>query len=92
MQNSLKYVLFVDLGHSKLSLTTVAFTKERVAIVCQHNERNLGCRDMDYLVLQLYREVFRKQSNGLDVQQNKKAFIKLLEAIEKQRKVLSANS
>ena len=47
---------------------------------------------MDYLVLQFYREVFRKQSNGLDVQQNKKALVKLLEAIEKQRKVLSANS
>jgi heat shock protein 4 len=85
-------VLFVDLGHSKLSLTTVGFTREKIAVVCQHNERNLGCRDMDYLVLQFYREVFKKQSNGLDLIQNKKAFIKMIETIEKQRKVLSANS
>lgn len=47
---------------------------------------------MDYLLLQFYRELFSKQTNGLDVLQHKKAFIKLLEAVEKQRKVLSANS
>jgi heat shock protein 4 len=37
LQNSPKYVLFVDFGHSKLSLTTISFTREKVAVVCQHN-------------------------------------------------------
>jgi molecular chaperone DnaK (HSP70) len=45
---------------------------------------------MDYLILQFYREVFKKQSNGLDFMQNKKAFIKMIETVEKQRKILSA--
>lgn len=89
---SARYVLFIDFGHSKVSLTTFALTKEKIAVVQQHHDRNLGCRNMDYLVLEYYREIFRKGSGGLDIMDNKKAFVKLMEVVEKQRRILSANT
>lgn len=86
-----KNILFVDFGHSKLSLTVVAFTSTRTAVVAQHHERNLGCRDIDYLLLEFYRQYLLKTTNGVDLFENKKAVIKVVENIEKQRKILSAN-
>jgi heat shock protein 4 len=82
----------VDFGHSKLTLSTVAFTREKIAVVSEMSEGNLGCRDMDWVMLEFYAEVFRRSSKGGDVMGSSKAVVKLLEVIEKQRKVLSANS
>lgn len=47
-QKDPRYVCFVDFGHSKLTISTIGFTKEKITVVAQHNDRNLGCRDMDY--------------------------------------------
>lgn len=82
----------MDFGHSKLTLSTVAFTREKIAVVSEMSEGNLGCRDMDWVMLEFYAEVFRRSSKGGDVMGSSKAVVKLLEVIEKQRKVLSANS
>lgn len=87
-----KNILFVDFGHSKLSLTVVAFTSSKISIVAQYHERSLGCRDIDYLVLEFYRQYLLKSTGGADLFENKKAVIKVMENIEKQRKILSANS
>lgn len=32
-----KNILFVDFGHSKLSLTVIAFTKDKISILAQHH-------------------------------------------------------
>jgi molecular chaperone DnaK (HSP70) len=40
---------------------------------------------------EFYRQLFEKTSGGLDVSESKKAFVKLMENIEKQRKILSGN-
>lgn len=85
-------ILFIDFGHSKLSLTTVAFTNSKIGVLSQYHERNLGCRDIDYLLLEFYRQYLLKTANGADLFENKKAVIKVMENIEKQRKILSANS
>jgi heat shock protein 4 len=87
-----KNVLFVDFGHSKLSTFAYSFTKEKMTMLAQHHERNLGCRDIDYVLLQFYKTVFEKSSGGLDIFESRKAVVKLVEAIERQRKTLSANS
>jgi heat shock protein 4 len=42
--------------------------------------------------LEFYRQYFIKTSGGVDLFENKKAVIKVMENIEKQRKILSANS
>lgn len=75
-----------------MTLSTVAFTREKIAVVSEMSEGNLGCRDMDWVMLEFYAEVFRRSSKGGDVMGSSKAVVKLLEVIEKQRKVLSANS
>lgn len=53
--------------------------------------RNLGCRDIDYHLYEFYRKIFEKSSGGLDLAESKKAYIKLMETIERQRKILSGN-
>lgn len=85
-------VLFIDFGHSKLSAFVCSFTKDKMTTLAQCHERNLGCRDIDYILLQFYKNVFEKSSGGLDVFESRKAVVKLMENIEKQRKILSANS
>lgn len=87
-----RYVAFVDFGHSKTSAFVGSFTKEKVQILAQVNDRNFGARDLDWGVYEHFCELFEKESNGLSPKESKKAQLRLLDAIEKQRKVLSANS
>lgn len=87
-----RHILFVDFGHCKLSAFAYSFTKEKMAMEAQIHERNLGCRDIDYILLEFYRKIFEKSSGGLDIFESKKAVVKLVENIEKERKILSANS
>lgn len=83
-------VLFVDLGNSKTSISICSFTKEKMSIVYEKHERNLGARDMDWILFEFYSDMFAKKY-GADPRINDKARFRLLEAIEKQRKMLSAN-
>lgn len=85
-------VVFVDIGHSKLSAFCASFTKTKGKILADMSERNLGCRDFDWLMLQHCEKKFQSTSNGESILENKKAIIRILEAIEKQRRILSANS
>jgi heat shock 70kDa protein 4 len=39
-----RYVAFVDLGHSKLTVTIAAFNQGKVKIVAHTSDRNLGAR------------------------------------------------
>jgi heat shock protein 4 len=87
-----RYVAFIDFGHSKTSAFVGSFTKEKAQIVAQVNDRNFGARDIDWSIYEQYCEIFEGQSGGLSPKESKKAQLRLLEAIEKQRKVLSANS
>lgn len=50
--------------------------------------RNLGCRDIDRKVFDVMAKKF-EQKKGLNVKENKRACIKLMDAIQKQRKILS---
>lgn len=56
--------------------------------------RQLGCKNMDGLMLAFYSSIFERNNPSLEitVKESKKATFKLLENIEKQRKVLSGNS
>lgn len=84
-------VLFIDYGHSKLGAFACSFTKSEMNVLEQEYARNAGCRDIDYALYEFYRGIFEKSSGGLDLAESKKAYVKLMESIEKQRKVLSGN-
>lgn len=85
-----RHVVFVDLGHSKLTVTIASFLKSKLKIVVHQSERNLGGRDMDYLLVQKLGENFTKKY-GCDPRKNVRSRVRMLDAIEKQRKILSAN-
>eukprot|EP01017_Pseudomicrothorax_dubius_P038516 TRINITY_DN5785_c0_g1_i1.p1 TRINITY_DN5785_c0_g1~~TRINITY_DN5785_c0_g1_i1.p1 ORF type:complete len:799 (-),score=299.01 TRINITY_DN5785_c0_g1_i1:160-2556(-) len=86
-----RYVAFVDMGHAKTSAYVVSFTKDTMKVITQAHERNLGGRDMDWILYEFYCKHF-ENANGVSLRKSDKARMRLLEAVEKQRKVLSANS
>lgn len=85
-------VLFIDFGHSKLSIFACSFTSSEMNVLEQEYCRHIGCRDIDYHLYEFYRNVFEKSSGGNDLSENRKAIVKLMENIERQRKTLSGNS
>ena len=84
-------VCFVDFGHCSAGAFVVSFGAEKARIVSQIYERNLGTRDLDWKLLEFYCKMI-KEKFGSDVIKKDKPRLRLLDAIEKQRKVLSANS
>lgn len=83
-------VVFVDLGHSKLTVTVASFLAGKMRIICHHSDRNLGARNFDYLLADRLGEEFNKKV-GADPRKNIRARLRMLDVIEKQRKILSAN-
>ena len=86
-----RYVAFVDVGHSTLSVAIVAFSKGRLDVISTAYDRNLGGRDIDYALLKHFAEEF-KSKYKIDVLSNPKATFRLSAGCEKLKKVLSANS
>jgi len=58
-------VAFMDFDHSHLSVFIAGFTKDKLTILHQIHERNLGARDLDWALFEYYSERFNKQ-NGLN--------------------------
>jgi heat shock protein 4 len=42
-----RIVAFVDMGHSKLTVTIGSFVQGKMKIICHNSDRNLGARNMD---------------------------------------------
>ena len=47
-------VVFVDLGHSKLSVFCAAFYNNKCQILAESHERNIGCRNFDWELLKVF--------------------------------------
>lgn len=60
-------------------------------VLYQDYDRHIGCRDLDFSMYEFYRNHFEKTSGGCDLSENRKAIVKLMENIERQRKILSGN-
>jgi len=84
-------VVFVDVGHSTLSVAVVAFSKGKLVVKSTAFDRNLGGRDIDYALVSHFAAEF-KEKYKIDVLSNPKATFRLQAACEKLKKVLSANS
>ena len=83
-------VVFVDLGHSKLTVTIASFLKGKMRIIIHNSDRNLGARNMDNLLVDILGEEFSKKV-GSDPRKNVRCRLRMLDFIEKQRKILSSN-
>lgn len=86
-----RHVVFVDVGHSSLSVAVVAFAKGQLTVKSTAYDRNLGGRDIDYALVKHFAEEF-KGKYKIDVMSNPKAIFRLSAGCERLKKVLSANA
>lgn len=83
-------VAFVDFGHSKLSVTYASFISGKMTVLGTHSNRNLGARQIDLQLFELLGGEFAKKY-GCDPRGNIRCRLRLLDSIEKVRKLLTAN-
>ena len=84
-------VAFVDFGHSKLTVTFAQFLRGKMKIVSTHSNKNLGARKIDFQIFDLLASEFDKK-NGCDPRESLRCRLRLLDSIEKCRKLLSGNT
>ena len=85
-----RHVLFVDVGHSSMSVAIVAFSKGQLVVKAAAYDRHLGGRDIDYVLLQHFATEF-KTKYKIDVLSSPKATFRLAVGCERLKKILSAN-
>ena len=86
-----RHVVFVDIGHSSMSVAVVAFSKGQLTVKSAAYEPHLGGRDIDYVLVRHFAEEF-KTKYKIDVLSNPKATFRLYASAEKLKKILSANA
>ncbi|CEQ43059.1 SPOSA6832_04947, partial [Sporobolomyces salmonicolor] len=85
-----KNIAFVDIGHSDYSVSIVSFNKGQLVVKATAFDRHFGGRDFDAALVDHFAEEF-KTKYKIDVHSNKKALFRLSAAVEKLKKILSAN-
>jgi len=85
-----RIVTFVDFGHSKLTVTFASFLPGKMKIIGTHSDKNMGARQIDLLLTELLGGNFEKKY-GCDPRTNTRARLRLLDSIEKMRKLLTGN-
>lgn len=83
-------IAFVDVGHASLQVCIAAFKKGQLKVLAHSFDRSLGGRDFDEVLFHHFASKF-KDEYKIDVHQNAKACLRLRAAVEKLKKVLSAN-
>ncbi|KAI0338231.1 heat shock protein [Trametopsis cervina] len=86
-----RHVVFVDVGHSSLSVAVVAFSKGQLTVKATAYDRHVGGRDIDFVLVKHFAEEF-KTKYKIDVLSNPKAMFRLAAGCDKVKKVLSANA
>jgi heat shock protein 4 len=69
-----RHVVFVDIGHSSMSVAVVAFSKGQLTIKSTAYDMHLGGRDIDYALVRYFAEEF-KTKYKIDVLSNPKGNI-----------------
>lgn len=86
-----KIIAFVDIGHSDYSVSIVSFNKGQLVVKGTAYDRHFGGRDLDHALVEHFADEF-KAKYKIDVRSNKKALFRLSAAVEKLKKILSANA
>ncbi|EEB09312.1 heat shock protein Pss1 [Schizosaccharomyces japonicus yFS275] len=84
-------VAIVDIGHSNYSVSIVAFSQGQFHIKSTVCDRHFGSRNMDKALIDHFAAEF-KGKYKIDVLSNPKATFRLATAVERLKKVLSANA
>lgn len=86
-----RVVVFVDIGYSKTSMFVVGFGHDGCRLFDAEHMRFLGSRNFNQLLVEYYDSHITKQ-NLPSVFTHPKALVKLIDQVDQQRKVLSANA
>lgn len=84
-------VAFVDMGHASLQVSIAEFNKGKMKVLSTASDPCLGGRDFDNKLANHFNEEF-KVKYKIDAKSNPKAWSRLLTAVEKLKKQLSANT
>ncbi|KAF4698985.1 hypothetical protein FOZ62_027282, partial [Perkinsus olseni] len=84
-------VAFTSVGASHFGCSVVKFTKSHLTVLGEAIDTTVGGRYVDQLLMEHYSQEFTKKT-GLDPLKNAKARFKLEEAVNKVKKILSANN
>ena len=90
-ENDARNVAFIDFGHAKVTATVASFTQKKVKIISHASDRNIGARNFDWTLMNVFATEFTEKY-GCDPRESPKARLWMLDSIEKARKMLSANS
>ena len=85
-----KYVIFIDVGHSKTSFILSKFNEEEFEVIKVENIPFFGGRNFNEIIYEECLKEF-KRVNGRDMKITGRNTIRLMEEIEKLRKTLSIN-
>ncbi|XP_034825268.1 97 kDa heat shock protein isoform X1 [Maniola hyperantus] len=84
-------VVFVDFGHSSLQVAACAFNKGKLKVLATSTDPFCGGRDIDMALAEYFCQDFLTRFK-LDAKKNQRAFLRLLQEVEKLKKQMSANS
>ena len=86
----IKYIIFVDAGHSKTSFVFSQLTSSLFNVLDSSTIPFLGGRDFDEAIYKYCCDKFN-QENNIDISKDSKIKLRLLKPIEKARKSLTVN-
>ncbi|KAI4329269.1 hypothetical protein L6164_021553 [Bauhinia variegata] len=89
-ENDQLNVAFVDVGHASMQVCIAGFKKGQLKVLAHSFDRSLGGRDFDEVLFQHFAAKF-KEEYKIDVYQNARACLRLRAAVDKLKKMLSAN-
>lgn len=84
-------VVFVDIGYSDYTASVVEFKKGELAVKGTASDRHFGGRDFDKALVDHFAAEF-KEKFKVDINTNLKAKTRVAAAVEKLKKILSANA
>ncbi|KAI9696781.1 MAG: adenyl-nucleotide exchange factor sse1 [Candelina mexicana] len=84
-------VAFVDIGHSTYTCSIVEFRKGELHVRSTTSDRHFGGRNFDKAIVDHFAKEF-KEKFKIDIKTNPKALVRVGAAVEKLKKVLSANA
>lgn len=84
-------VCFIDIGHSNYTVSVVQFRKGELTVLATAFDRHFGGRNIDKALIDHFAGVF-KEKYKIDIFSNAKAYFRVAAAVEKLKKVLSANA
>jgi molecular chaperone DnaK (HSP70) len=83
-------VAITDLGYSATTVTIAQFWKSNMKVLTHVCDKNVGTRELDYYLTQHFAKEIQKKYK-VDVTENKRARVRVLQTCEKVKTLLSGN-